>query len=271
MANINESLGLLGFSKTDVAVFLALLRLKRGNVSAIGRAAKLPRTTIYTALETLKERGLIAPVKVGNHREWEALPPSRLENELQHGLHSVRETIPELEKIYGMVGEGELGTTVKVYETRAGLIHAYNEIFKLKRGERVLTIEGRASIEAKYTSLAVQFIIDWQTQFKKSGIILDAIASESVFATMEKMPREIREAHVGRRVVATLLPRSLINFEGDLLIFRHNTLITVPRKNIAIVIEEPRITEMFRHLHGVIASFGRKIDLNEWFRQSLNQ
>lgn len=269
MADINESLGLLGFSKTDVAVFLALLRLKRGNVSAIGRAAKLPRTTIYTALEMLKGRGLITPVKIGNHHEWEALPPARLEGELRRGLSSVRESIPELEKIYGMVGGEDLGATVKVYETRAGLLHAYNEIFKLKRGERVFTIEGRASIEAKYTSLATQFIIDWQTKFKRSGIILDAIASESVFATMEKMPREIREAHIGRRVVATVLPRSLINFEGDLLIFRHNTLVTIPRKNIAIMIEEPRITEMFRHLHGVIASLGRKIDLNEWFRQSL--
>ena len=271
MADINASLGLLGFSKTDIAVFLALLRLKRGNVSQIGRAAKLPRTTIYAALEILKERWLITPVKVGNHKEWEALPPSQLEGELKRGLASVHETIPELENIYGMVGETDVGAVVKVYETRAGLLHAYYEIFKLRRGERVLTIEGQASIEAKYTSMPVQLIIDWQTKFRKSGIILDGIASESVFATLEKISKEVRAAHVGRRIIATILPRSLINFEGDLLIFRHSTLITIPRKNIAILIEEPRITEMFRHLHGVIASFGRKIDLNEWFRQSLEK
>ncbi|OGZ09655.1 MAG: hypothetical protein A3D65_03060 [Candidatus Lloydbacteria bacterium RIFCSPHIGHO2_02_FULL_50_13] len=271
MTDVNTSLGLLGFSKTNIAVFLALLRLKRGNVSQIGRAAKLPRTTIYTALEILKERGLITPVKVGNHKEWEALPPSRLEGELKRGLASVHETIPELEKIYGMVGETDVGAVVKVYETRAGLLHAYNEILKLRRGERVLTIEGQASIEAKYTSMPVQLIIDWQTKFRKSGIILDAIAGEGALTTLEKAPVKVREAHIGRRVITTILPRSLINFEGDLLIFRHITLITIPRKNIAIVIEEPYITEMFRHLHGVIASFGRKIDLNEWFRQSLKK
>ena len=271
MKNIEKSLKKLGFSDTEVSVLLALLRLKRAKVTAISAAADVPRTSAFEAIKSLHERELITKVRVNNHNEWEALPPKKLTQQIQHALRSVKEALPELEKIYEGATGNYSNAIIKVYETRAGLMHAYDEILKLKRGERVYSIEGVQSIVMKSSVMPRGYFVDWQEKFKKKGLILDAIASEEVLPTLEKMSDAEKKAHLGRSVAATIFPKGTLAFAGDLLIFRNSVLITLPKKKTAVYIKSADIAEMFRHLHGIIRGFGKTFDLNQWFRESLEK
>lgn len=87
----------LGLEEREVEVYLALLSMKIGRVSAIARAAKQSRSHTYLVLRTLEEKGLVSEIERGKIKHFVAEQPERLLGYLKNRAQEIH----ELEKLIG--------------------------------------------------------------------------------------------------------------------------------------------------------------------------
>lgn len=101
-------LPLLELSETEVRVYSALIELGRGDASRIAKRAGLPRTSTYSVLERLKERGLVSQEKKAHGTNFVPSSPSALveiaEDQFRRSKRAVdaaRELSKQLESTMG--------------------------------------------------------------------------------------------------------------------------------------------------------------------------
>ncbi len=116
----------LGFSDGETKTYLNVLETGPSTVIDITKKTRLSRQTIYNAIETLVEKGLMSTVTKGKKRYYIAEPPEKLysyvkrkELEFRDKASDIERAMPELNLLQG--GERP---TVKVIEGKEG-VHAY--------------------------------------------------------------------------------------------------------------------------------------------------
>ncbi|MBU1954233.1 hypothetical protein KKH03_04670, partial [Patescibacteria group bacterium] len=87
---------LLDLSETEGKIYLTLLELGGGFVSAIARRAKLPRVNCYHTLENLLKKGLVSFIAKEKGRYFSAEPPQKLVNILEEKRDYARGILPQL-------------------------------------------------------------------------------------------------------------------------------------------------------------------------------
>jgi|YelNatPaOPRAMG01_1025707.scaffolds.fasta_scaffold75385_2 sugar-specific transcriptional regulator TrmB len=94
---VSESLRELGFSRYEVACYLALLARHPTNGSQLSRLAGVPRSRVYDVLRALEKRGLVDSVGQGLYIP---LPPEelvrRLRSQFESKINLLREEIEHL-------------------------------------------------------------------------------------------------------------------------------------------------------------------------------
>lgn len=68
----------LGFSKTELKLYLALLKAGPMSVKELAEAAKINRTAMYSHINSLMEDGVILSIMIGSRKQLVALEPDRL-------------------------------------------------------------------------------------------------------------------------------------------------------------------------------------------------
>jgi len=265
MKQVEKALAGIGVSVRESNIFIALLQLQRANISALGRKTGVPRTTLYTALEKFLMKGIAQKVRVGNHTEWEAVSPEELYRVAKHNLQDLKESLPELEKLYGFVSDEVKPAEILIYKSKEGLKKAYETILNLKRFDRVYTIEGNKSVSAKFKQLD-SYSVDWQEAFKKKGIILEGIISEQSLNIVKKAPQEVLQSHIDRKVIITVLPSEVMDFDADIMIFKNTAVITVVERNLSFIIHNREIANTLKHLFVALQSVGRRVDMNAYLK-----
>lgn len=71
-----------------------------------------------------------------------AVPPEELYRVAKNNLQDLKESLPELEKLYGFVSDEVKPAEILIYKSKEGLRKAYQNILNLRRFDRVYTIEG---------------------------------------------------------------------------------------------------------------------------------
>lgn len=100
MSNLDEVLSQLGFSPNEAKVYLAGLELGLASAQEIAQKAGVKRTTCYSVLGYLLNRGVVAKTKVHNKTRFIAEPPERLLS-LTHEIQTrLKNALPQLEAIY---------------------------------------------------------------------------------------------------------------------------------------------------------------------------
>lgn len=120
---INQILQKLGFSRNESKVYLAGLETGPAAAQDIALVAGLKRTTTYSVLSSLVNRGIVAKTKVKNKSRFIAEPPQRLLSLINELEGSIKEALPQLAAIYNKSGakpkitffEGD-GAIQKVYD-----------------------------------------------------------------------------------------------------------------------------------------------------------
>lgn len=271
MERIEKTLGQFGLTAKEIKVFIALLKMGHVTVSALSRAVGLPRTTLYLLLESLEKREFIHKIRVHNHNEWEAIDPKALYRRTRDNTDDLKDSLPELEKIYGSsVGQSKPSEII-YYRSREGIKKAYEAIFKLNASERAYIIEGSRSTEAKVKVLRKGYILEWQNAFKKRGIILEAIIGERSLKVLDTVDKEVLQSHIGRMVIASILPDVLMNFDADIISFKDTVVIIIVSKDIAVFIHNHEIAEAFKSLFLIAEQVGKKIDLNTYVKNLLKE
>ena len=124
-----DALENLGLSKTEVRVYLALLKLGTASGSEIAEKAGIFRRNAYDALKKLSGKGLVNSIQ-GDKSYYSAVSPGELRFVLKEKENSLEELMPELLKLYSGSKERQKAL---LFEGEGGTKAILNEVLKEKK------------------------------------------------------------------------------------------------------------------------------------------
>lgn len=262
MQVIEKALEGIGLSPKEQAVFKALYALGSATLTVLAKKARCPRTTLYPILQRLSDRGFVQRIRVANHFEWQAVEAPVLYRILREQMHEFKTALPLFEALRQMASISNKKQDFVFYESREGVRRAYESMLQLKPYERVFTIEGNGSVLRKMKSFRGSYITDWQAALKRKKIILESLIGEKSVHALQNTEESVRKAHKGRTVITTVLPDEWMDFSIDLLMFRKTVTLISIEENLALSINNPRISEFFHKIFLLMQGLGKRVDLN---------
>ena len=130
---LEQSLIDLGFEEREAAVYIALLQVDTASVIQIAAKTGINRSTVYTILDSLAEKGLVSEIRIGKKVHYQAEKPERLETYveqqqllLEEQSKRLKDIIPMLKTVSRETGERPV---VKYIEGREGIVNSTEEFF----------------------------------------------------------------------------------------------------------------------------------------------
>ena len=161
-----ETIKQLGLSDNEAKVYVAGLELGQATVQDLGKKALVKRTTVYVALEGLKEKGLFAESKKGKKTLFVAESPDALLSLSERRLSEIKTALPELKSIYNKGGLEK--PKIRFFEGKEGYFVVYQDILK-ENPKELLVI---ASYKNWLKHIDLDFEENWTKQRIKQGIFL---------------------------------------------------------------------------------------------------
>ena len=93
---IQETLQEMGLGRRESLCYTALLELGSSKVGSIVQKTGIPSSKIYEVLDKLISKGLVAYVKIGKIKHYQASDPKTLLSYLDEKKRNVQEIIPQL-------------------------------------------------------------------------------------------------------------------------------------------------------------------------------
>ncbi len=121
---------LLDMAKVEGEVYMALLELGGGYVSAVARRSGLKRVNCYHTLEKLSEKGLVNYITKNKIRYYSPEPPQKILSILENKTHYARRLLPELLSITNTLA---LKPKIKYFEGMEGLKNILEDTLTAKK------------------------------------------------------------------------------------------------------------------------------------------
>lgn len=130
----------MGLSEHEAEVYFSMVSLGPTPVLKIARASGIKRTTIYSVLESLKEKGLVRTELKGFKSFFVAESPEKLETIIENRKNQFKKNLLGFMQIYNK-GGGE--SLIKIYEGIDATRSVYNNLLNdIKPGEDYMIIAG---------------------------------------------------------------------------------------------------------------------------------
>lgn len=172
----------LGLSDNEARVYVACLELGQATCQQLAKKSGVKRTTVYLAVEGLKERGLVAQSKKAKKTMFIAESPDNLLLFSQKKHEAIKQALPELKSIYNKAGNEK--PKVRFYEGKDGYTAVYENILRDKPKE-ILAI---VSYDDLCRHLDQEYEKEWIEKRVKLGIKLRWLDFKT--KTTEKMQRQ---------------------------------------------------------------------------------
>ena len=122
----------LGFSQNEAKVYLASLKTGQSSAQNIAEMAGLQRTTTYSVLGELVEKGVVAKTKVKGKSRFLAEPPDKLMSLLGDLRLKLEKALPELEALYN---KSETKPKIIFYEGEGAIQKIYDDTLEERPAE----------------------------------------------------------------------------------------------------------------------------------------
>ncbi len=161
----------LGLTKSEVAVYFALLEIGSSTTGPIIRKAGIASGKAYLILNKLVQKGLATHVIQNNVKHYQAKDPEKLldflsekENELQQKKEQLKQIIPKLKAQFE---EHKYQPKAEIYEGWKGFKSFYDwTLRELKKGDTIY-IQG---VHRAANEKMEGFIMDWNKRRIEKGI-----------------------------------------------------------------------------------------------------
>ncbi len=179
----------LGLTPTEAAVYLALLELGTSAAATVVRKTEVHRTNVYTALDRLGEKGLIACCAKENVNQYTAAEPTRLLKLVEDQERQVHETAEELKKVIP-----ELLSLKNLAEEETQQVTMFRgvEAFKTAIEDVLINADKNVYYVLGYTGIASKslgvYFKRWDERRAAKGIIRQALAGEELRGLLGKSP-----------------------------------------------------------------------------------
>jgi len=154
--NLIETLEDLGLSENESRVYFASLSLGSSTIQKIAKAAEIKRTTTYTVVESLQNKGLMNVNIEGLKKTFVAENPERLEVIVDQRKEKLHNQLPEFLSLYNLKG-GE--SIVKYYEGKEAVKTVYESNLRdIKPREEYMVISNSEKLFNLYGDWFPKFI-----------------------------------------------------------------------------------------------------------------
>ncbi len=229
-----------GLTENEAQVYLTSLSLGPTTILRIAKSSGIRRTTVYSVVETLKNKGLMHIKPVGLKQLYVAEHPDRLESIIESKKRSLQKLLPEFTALYNLKG-GE--STVKYYEGLNAVKNIYETILDpLKPNDDYLVI---SDLEKFFVKIDKKYFEEFLEKRIKSRVKARLIATDSEKSRYMKqyaknMNHEVRILPEGSKLsVDTMItpqkvtifnmdePVSAISLENKAMIEMHKELFEI--------------------------------------------
>ncbi len=232
----------LGLSENEALLYLSSLNLGATTVLKLARASGIRRTTVYSLIDSLKQKGLMRENIVGFKKTYESESPEKLVRILDTKKSQLQKDMPDLLGLFNKVGGSSV---IKHYEGIESIKPIYLETIQdVRSGEDYLVITN----QAQWFELDTVYFQEYKERRARTGARVRMLFEESDLAREHKkyernFNEEIKflpqETHINVDFVCT--PKRVIIFQ------------TIQPFS-AIVIENEFVVEMYKNLFEVIWS-----------------
>lgn len=197
--NLTAVLTDLGLSENESRVYLACLSTGPAPILDIAQAAEMKRTTVYSVVEYLKDKGLMRIELKDNHKLFTAEHPDKLKTMIRLKEDVLEQSMPDMLELYDLKkNEG----FIKYYEGLEAIKNVYNGLIRdVQPGDDYLII---SNYDDWYNLDPDFFSNFWERRARMNinvRILLeDAPAARALKAKERRTNHEIRLLPVGTKL-----------------------------------------------------------------------
>lgn len=238
---LEGSLCRFGLNQKEASIYLALLELGPSLVSSIARKARVNRTTCYTVLDDMMERGLVSRVERRGTQYYSATAPQIFVNELQQRAKMAQALLPQLAAIANLY---ENKPIIHYYEGETGVKNIYEDT--LQDGKEILAF---ISPHAASRSLLEYLSKDYVGRRIAKGIKAKAIVPDTPFNRKKYQQLDKQELRESR-----MLPRQDFPLETEIMTYGDKVaLISFQAKEmVGVLIESQAIAKSMRAIFSIV-------------------
>ncbi len=234
--DLKNKLKIIGLSDKESDIYLTALELGPCTVLQLSRVSEIKRSTIYTVIEHLEQKGLMNIQIHGFKKLYEALPPKNLEQHLARQRQELEVCLPELEALHGSHATQSL---IRVYRGKEAMYSAYEWMLdQLKPSDDYLVF---GNLEDWYNT-DPDFFAKWP--IRRREVMREG---RSIFFDCP-MAREYQKNQESYKTSVKILPTKrtfkAIKLISTRFMFIHQT----GTPEVVFVIENPAVIAMYKEM-----------------------
>ncbi len=234
--HIDRLLHRIGFSKNEAKVYMAALESGPASAQSLAERAQLPRTTVYSVLQQLIERGVVGKTTHQGKSRFLADPPEKLLSILNDLRMQVEKSLPQLEAIYNV---SETKPKIFFYEGKGAIRKAFDDTLQVRPHE-ILMWNTDLYFNFERYGLDKHYI-DHRVEL---GIHAKRIAGEGSIWHTRNRPRDAQE--LSETVV---VPRKLFWPGIEVNIYENKVVFMNFAENNSVIIESKAIADAMRQAY----------------------
>jgi len=201
-----------GLTEAESRVYLALLQTGRARTGAVIKATGLQSSTVYNALPSLVQNGLVSFVHLGKVKWYSAEPPESFQFFMEEKKRRLSEMLPLLKKMEA--GGKQEQKSARVFESLKGFRSAFNDVYvTMKPGEEYYFFQ--VDIEQLKKKRIKMFFQNWHLRRSGKGIKVKGLA---VREAREAMKGIYELPYTKVRYVDEFLPTGMVVYKDKMLL-----------------------------------------------------
>jgi len=164
------SLERYGFTENEAAVYVFLLKRLEATAFEVAKETAIPRTTVYTILESLKQQGIISQFRKNNVAYFTPESPNRLVNLLNEKEEIIKSIMPQIRAISSRKIDAPVA---KLYVGRKGIKTGLEEILETIKEKKIKQIY--ATSQPDMLAYLPKYFPAWLKQREELGVFTKLI------------------------------------------------------------------------------------------------
>lgn len=225
----------LGFSKSEVIVYVMLVEAGSTKVGPIIDKSGLASSVVHRALNSLIDKGLVKFIKKGKIKYYEAVEPKALLDYIEDKKLDVLSFVKELETKKALEREKQ---EAEIYEGTKGITSLLYELIEnTKQGEEYLFFT--VNVEEKNEEIQ-KFFIRYDAKRKEKGLLIKGLAPKSL------EPLFKQRKYLKMKFTDYPIPSNISICNNKVAIFSWG------EKPVGYLIKSKQVTKMFTDLFNTI-------------------
>ena len=235
-----ETLCDFGLAEAEAQVYFASLSLGPTTVIKLAQKTGIKRTTIYSIIETLKQKGLMRIEVTGFKQKFVAESPEKLSSILDARRARFQELLPEFSALYNLQGNESV---IKYYEGVEAVKGIYETLIKdIKPGQDYLVMSNQDA----WLNIDEKYFMDFLYRRAKLPIKIRMMFQPSELAS------KIKSIEKNLNSKVKILPEG-VQLKTNLVVTPQRVLIhQLTEPIIGIVIENKSVIQMHKEMYEVI-------------------